>query len=91
MPARHCRDARNQVDVSLTRVVVQVLHVSLDYHERLLIVMEVEVGHPGLSVADNLLVSRAVVGCWFVVDAWESRIDSEGISRCDTSQHLKIF
>ena len=51
--------------------------MSLDYEERLLIVMEVKVRHPGFPVADHFFVGRAVVGGRFVVDTWECRIDGE--------------
>ena len=62
MPHRNGGNASNEIDVSVSFVIVEILHVSLRHKEGILVIVEVEVGHVGLSIFDNGLIGWSLVG-----------------------------
>ena len=62
MPHRNGGNASNEIDVPVSLVVVEILHVSLRHKEGIFVIVEVEVGHVGLSIFDNGLIGWSFVG-----------------------------
>jgi hypothetical protein len=63
-------------------VIVKILQVSLNYEERLLIVMEVEIWHESCSVLNNLIIAGTSVRRWGVLDCREVQfMMGEGVSQ----------
>ena len=71
---RYSTNASNQVDVSISLVVVEILPVAFDSQKRLRVVVEVEVGHILFSVFDYLFVGGSRVRSWLVVDCWKGSL-----------------
>ncbi len=71
---RYSTNASNQVDVSISLVVVEILPVAFDSQKRLRVVVEVEVGHILFSVFDYLFVGGPHVRSWLVVDCWKGSL-----------------
>lgn len=62
MSYRNSGNASNEIDVSVSLVIVEILHVSLRHKEGILVIVEVEVGHVGLSIFDNGIIGWSLVG-----------------------------
>lgn len=62
----------NEINVSITLVIVKILVVSFSDVEWLFIVMEIKVRHVGSSVFSDLLISLPIVRLWLVVHFWEA-------------------
>jgi len=90
MPTRDGGDARDKINVSLASVVVQILHMTFNYEQRFLIVVEIKIRHPSFPVLDDLFIGRTVVRSRLMVDIWEVELaccKSGG----DSSKHRRYF
>ena len=62
MPQRDGRDAGDEIDVSLTLVIEEVLEVPLSDEQGLLVVMEIKIGHESGTILSDLLIGKTGVG-----------------------------
>lgn len=62
MPQGHSGDAGDEVDVPFPLVVEEILQVALSDQQRLLVIVEVEIGHEGRPVPGDLLIGETGVG-----------------------------